>query len=81
MRWTLLLTLIILESGCAGLPVARPKPSDRPPVTRCQNLKDHYRCRAASGKHYSDPYPGKEPLVCYPASDDEVVRNWEATLK
>lgn len=76
MRSIAMLSLII-ASSCAG----HPKAPDAPPITRCQNLKDHFRCRAPDGKKFSDPYPGKEPLVCVPAADWEARKNWESTLR
>lgn len=73
----MLMLLLITASSCAG----RARMPDAPAMVQCENQKAHFQCRKPGGKHYSDPYPGKEPLVCMPTGDWAARKNWESTLR
>lgn len=74
-HWMLTLALSALSFGCAGAKIAPP------PSENCLTLKDHFRCRAPDGSHYSDPYPGKVMRSCTPVTDREAEKNFEASLR
>lgn len=77
MRHSRLTLALIALNGCAHLHGAPAAPA----MQRCVNLADHFRCLSAEGKSFSDPYPGKEPMMCIPVHDWEARRDWEDLLK
>lgn len=79
-RLSMLLLALIGLNACGTFGAGLRAHPARPETTECRNQADHFRCRAMDGTHYSEPYPGRAPLICRPVSDEEAIKNWEATL-